>query len=137
MSLFVAGIETVTQLVLHLGLPILAPSSFRILDSPIPAETPRRCVENPTYLDAPRKPAKLMGTTSAGRSGKRKTSTERTKSRKGQAGLTELREAFVFNQGETDMGDKGSKDKGKREQQKKAQRSPKEKRKLKREKKNK
>ncbi len=33
------------------------------------------------------------------------------------------------------MGDKGSKDKGKKEQQKKAQRSPKEKRRLKREKK--
>ncbi len=35
------------------------------------------------------------------------------------------------------MGDKGSKDKGKREQQKKAQLSPKEKRKIKRDKKNK
>ena len=35
------------------------------------------------------------------------------------------------------MGDKGSKDKGKREQQKKAQLSPKEKRQLKRNKKNK
>jgi hypothetical protein len=35
------------------------------------------------------------------------------------------------------MGDKGSKDKGKREQQKKAQLSPKEKRKLKQDKKNK
>ena len=35
------------------------------------------------------------------------------------------------------MGDKGSKDKGKREKQKKAQRTPKEKRRLKREKKNK
>ena len=35
------------------------------------------------------------------------------------------------------MGDKGRKDKGKKEQQKKAQLSPKEKRKLKREKKNK
>jgi hypothetical protein len=43
----------------------------------------------------------------------------------------------VFNHGETDMGDKGSKDKGKREEQKKAQLSPKEKRKLKKEKKNK
>ena len=43
----------------------------------------------------------------------------------------------VFNHGETDMGDKGSKDKGKREDQKKAQLTPKEKRKLKREKKNK
>jgi hypothetical protein len=35
------------------------------------------------------------------------------------------------------MGDKGSKDKGKREEQKKAQRTPKEKRALKRDKKNK
>lgn len=35
------------------------------------------------------------------------------------------------------MGDRGSKDKGKREQQKKAQLSPKEKRKVKRDKKNK
>jgi hypothetical protein len=35
------------------------------------------------------------------------------------------------------MGDKGSKDKGKREQQKKAQLSPKDKRKLKKDKKNK
>jgi len=57
--------------------------------------------------------------------------------RKRQAGLTELRGTFVFNHGETDMGDKGSKDKGKKEQQKKAQLTPKEKRKLKREKKNK
>jgi hypothetical protein len=46
-------------------------------------------------------------------------------------------EAFVFNPGESDMGDKGSKDKGKREQQKQAHHSPKEKRRLKREKKNK
>jgi hypothetical protein len=30
-----------------------------------------------------------------------------------------MRATFVFNQGETEMGDKGSKDKGKREQQKK------------------
>ncbi len=45
--------------------------------------------------------------------------------------------AHRFNHGETDMGDKGSKDKGKREQQKKAQLSPKEKRKLKKEKKKK
>ncbi len=45
--------------------------------------------------------------------------------------------AFVFNHGETDMGDKGSKDKGKRERQKKAQLTQKEKRKLKREKKKK
>ncbi len=40
-----------------------------------------------------------------------------------------------FKQGETEMGDKGKKDKGKREQQKKAQLTPKEKRKLKKEKK--
>ena len=46
---------------------------------------------------------------------------------KTQAGLTELRGPLVFNQGETDMGDRGSKDKGKKEQQKKAQLSPKEK----------
>ena len=65
----------------------------------------------------------------------RRTWTERAKSRKRQAGLTELRGTFVFNHGETDMGDKGSKDKGKKEQQKKAQLSPKEKRKLKKEKK--
>ncbi len=51
--------------------------------------------------------------------------------------LTELRGTVVFNHGETDMGDKGSKDKGKREQQKKAKLSPKEKRQLKKEKKNK
>ena len=38
-------------------------------------------------------------------------------------------------EGETDMGDKGKKDKGKREIQKKAQVNPKEKRKLKKEKK--
>ncbi len=50
--------------------------------------------------------------------------------------LTELRGTVVFNHGETDMGDKGSKDKGKREQQKKAQLSPKEKRKQKKDKKN-
>ena len=42
---------------------------------------------------------------------------------------------LTFNQGETDMGDKGKRDKGKREQQKKAQLSPQEKRKLKKEKK--
>ncbi len=42
---------------------------------------------------------------------------------------------FTFKQGETEMGDKGKKDKGKREQQKKAQLTPKEKRKLKKEKK--
>jgi|GEM_PF-340612 hypothetical protein len=57
--------------------------------------------------------------------------------RERQAGLTELRGTFVFNHGETQMGDTGSKDKGKREQQKKAQLSPKEKRKLKKDKKNK
>jgi len=39
--------------------------------------------------------------------------------------------------GETDMGDKGKRDKGKREQQKKALLNPKEKRRLKREKKDK
>jgi hypothetical protein len=38
--------------------------------------------------------------------------------------------------GECDMGDKGKRDKGKREKQKKAQLSPKEKRRLKKEKKN-
>jgi hypothetical protein len=38
--------------------------------------------------------------------------------------------------GECDMGDKGKRDKGKREQQKKAQLSPKEKRRLKKDKKN-
>jgi len=43
--------------------------------------------------------------------------------------------ASFFKQGETDMGDKGKKDKGKREQQKKAANSPKEKRKMKKEKK--
>ena len=43
----------------------------------------------------------------------------------------------IFKQGETDMGDKGKKDKGKREQQKKALLNPKEKRRLKKEKKNK
>ncbi len=42
----------------------------------------------------------------------------------------------IFKRGKTDMGDKGKRDKGKREQQKKAQLSPKEKRKLKKEKKN-
>jgi hypothetical protein len=42
---------------------------------------------------------------------------------------------FTFKRGETEMGDKGKKDKGKREQQKKAQLTPKEKRKLKKEKK--
>ncbi len=57
--------------------------------------------------------------------------------RKRHAGLRELRETFIFNHGEITMGDKGSKDKGKKEQQKKAQRTPKEKRQLKREKKNK
>jgi len=41
----------------------------------------------------------------------------------------------IFKQGETDMGDKGKRDKGKRQQQKKAQLNPKEKRKLKKEKK--
>ncbi len=41
----------------------------------------------------------------------------------------------ILKQGEIDMGDKGKKDKVKREHQKKAKLSPKEKRKLKREKK--
>ena len=63
--------------------------------------------------------------------------TERAAGRKRQADVKELSETFVFNHGDTDMGDKGSKDKGKREQQKKAQLSPKEKRQLKRDKKNK
>jgi hypothetical protein len=43
----------------------------------------------------------------------------------------------IIKKGETDMGDKGSKDKGKKEKQKKAQHTPKEKRKLKKEKKDK
>jgi hypothetical protein len=43
----------------------------------------------------------------------------------------------TLKQGETDMGDRGRRDKGKKEQQKKALISPKEKRKLKREKKSK
>lgn len=43
---------------------------------------------------------------------------------------------IYFEKGETDMGDTGKKDKGKREQQKKAQLGPKEKRRLKKEKKN-
>ena len=43
----------------------------------------------------------------------------------------------IVKQGGSDMGDKGSKDKGKKEQQKVAQHTAKEKRKLKREKKNK
>ena len=42
---------------------------------------------------------------------------------------------FVFDDGATDMGEKGSKDKGKREEKKKPKRTPKEKRKLQREKK--
>ncbi len=61
--------------------------------------------------------------------------TKRAKSRKRHADLTELRGTFVCNHGATDMGDKGRKDKGKKEQQKKAQLNPKEKRKLKKEKK--
>jgi hypothetical protein len=40
-------------------------------------------------------------------------------------------------QGETDMGDKGKRDKGRREQQKESKLSPKEKRRLKKAKKNK
>lgn len=50
---------------------------------------------------------------------------------------TLLAMTFDIDQGDAEMGDKGSKDKGKREKQKKAQRSPKEKRKLQREKKEK
>jgi hypothetical protein len=78
-----------------------------------------------------------MTATAPGRSGKRTTWTKRPKSRERQTGLPELTETSVFNfhQGETNMGDKGSKDKGKREHQKKALRTPDEKRKLKREKK--
>ncbi len=45
----------------------------------------------------------------------RRTWTERAMCRERQAGLTELRGTFVFNHGETDMGDKGSKDKGNKE----------------------
>jgi hypothetical protein len=47
------------------------------------------------------------------------------------------RTKITLHHGEADMGDKGSKDKSKREQQKKAQHTPKEKRQLKRDKKNK
>ncbi len=72
-----------------------------------------------------------------GRAGDPKVAGPVHKTPKRQAGLTELRGTVVFNHGETDMGDKGSKDKGKREQRKKAQLSLKEKRKLKKEKKNK
>jgi hypothetical protein len=55
--------------------------------------------------------------------------------RTGNAGFHRHSPAQItFKQGETDMGDKGKKDKGKKEQQKKAQLSPKEKRKLKKEK---
>ncbi len=43
----------------------------------------------------------------------------------------------IFKQGGIEMGDKGKKDKGKKEQQKKAEHDVKEKRKLKKEKKNK
>jgi len=49
----------------------------------------------------------------------------------------EAGQQHVIKQGGTDMGDKGSKDKGKREQQKTAQHTAKEKRKMKKEKKNK
>ncbi len=48
-----------------------------------------------------------------------------------------LTETFLSNRRDKGMGDKGSKDKGKREKQKKAQLSPKEKRKLRNEKKDK
>ena len=50
--------------------------------------------------------------------------------------MKRLQCSIRFNRGETDMGDKGSKDRGKKEKQKKAQLSPKEKRRLKKEKKN-
>ena len=56
-------------------------------------------------------------------------------SRERQARLTAVGESFVLDKGDTEMGDKGSKDKGKRERQKKAQQTPKEKRRLKRAKK--
>ena len=54
-----------------------------------------------------------------------------------KADATQPGKAFVFYYGEKEMAGKGSKDKGRKEQQKKAQRTPKEKRKLRREKKNK
>jgi len=44
---------------------------------------------------------------------------------------------LILKEGETEMGDKGKKDKSKREQRKKAKLDPKERRKLKKEKKNK
>ena len=57
----------------------------------------------------------------------------------GELGLAEISNFIpaqvICKQGERDMGDKGKKDKGKKEQQKKAQLNPKEKRKLKKEKK--
>ena len=52
-----------------------------------------------------------------------------------RAPISGLARTHHFPGKETDMGDKGKKDKGKREQQKKAMLSPKEKRKLKKEKK--
>jgi hypothetical protein len=51
--------------------------------------------------------------------------------------MSERATLLAIKPGEINMGDKGSKDKGKWEQQKKAQLNPKEKRKLKRDKKNK
>ncbi|NIP25432.1 MAG: hypothetical protein GWN67_13770 [Phycisphaerae bacterium] len=48
-----------------------------------------------------------------------------------------LKTQVICRKGHNDMGDKGKRDKGKREKQKKAQLTPKEKRRLKKEKKNK
>ena len=50
--------------------------------------------------------------------------------------LTHINPPNPLNQGEPSMGDRGSKDKGKKEERKKAKLNPKEKRKLKNEKKN-
>jgi hypothetical protein len=50
--------------------------------------------------------------------------------------LTHINPPDPLNQGEPSMGDRGSKDKGKKEERKKAKLNPKEKRKLKNEKKN-
>jgi len=50
--------------------------------------------------------------------------------------MKRLQCSIRFNRRETDMGDKGSKDRGKKEKQKKAKLSPKQKRRLKKEKKN-
>ena len=50
--------------------------------------------------------------------------------------LGALRNTSNFKEGKIEMGDKGKRDKGRKEQQKKAKLSPKEKRKLKKDKKN-